>query len=353
VIVSRVGAALAAVHVTALAVLAAFAMSGRMKLNAKKLLPFLGLSVGSVAMVLVGSSLYFNYVASSEYEGYRLFVEMEMAAEPVASKAYDLGEASSDGRPALERFEGGAALRFCYGPDALPFAFRNANGNLVGFNVEMAHLLARDLGVPLEFVRVESDEAPGALQGGLCDMAMAIIPMTPEMSRRVAFTIPYMSETAAFLVRDHRREEFSTRDALMSHGALRIGIPDVPYYERLAGTYLPQAEWVKMDSPRPFLRGDVDDLDAYIYTAEAGSAWTLIYPEYSVAVPKPDTLSIPNAASVRIDDEEWHAYLNLWIRLKLEGGEIGELHDRWILGKEAKRGKPRWCVCRDVLGWMD
>ena len=38
-------------------------------------------------------------------------------------------------------------LRVGYNPDRLPFTFFNTAGDLVGFDVEMAHRLARELGV--------------------------------------------------------------------------------------------------------------------------------------------------------------------------------------------------------------
>ena len=43
-------------------------------------------------------------------------------------------------------------VRVGYLPDSLPFAFRNEDGEVVGFDVEMAHNLAGDLGVELEKV---------------------------------------------------------------------------------------------------------------------------------------------------------------------------------------------------------
>ena len=45
-------------------------------------------------------------------------------------------------------------LRVGYLPDALPFAFINEQGDLVGFDIELAHHLAGELGVTLAFVPV-------------------------------------------------------------------------------------------------------------------------------------------------------------------------------------------------------
>ena len=47
-----------------------------------------------------------------------------------------------------------------------------------------------------------------------------------------------------------------------------------------------------LNSLREFFGAKRDDLDALVYSAEAGSAWTLIYPAYTVAVPQPDVLAV-------------------------------------------------------------
>ena len=50
-------------------------------------------------------------------------------------------------------------LRVGVWADRLPFAFVNRDGHLVGFDVEMAQLLARDLGVKVEFIEMEDSTA--------------------------------------------------------------------------------------------------------------------------------------------------------------------------------------------------
>ena len=43
--------------------------------------------------------------------------------------------------------------------DRLPFVFLNGEGQLVGYNIEMAQLLAGDLGVKVEFIEMEDLKA--------------------------------------------------------------------------------------------------------------------------------------------------------------------------------------------------
>jgi len=354
VIASRFAMMLATMNIAALALLGVCAMRGRMKLRVKGIVPYLGATAAAVTLALGGSYLFFTHVIDREYEGYRIFAEMDLLAEPVPATIRDDPKAiPSDPRPSLDRIHDRGNLRICYRSDALPFAFKNTSGRLVGFDVAVAHHLARHLGVTLEFVNVEKTAVPGALQDGICEVAMSGIAVTPERSRQVAFTAYHMDETVALLVPDHRRDEFNSKEALQSHDHLRLGMPDSPYYEDKVRKYLPQAELVIMDSPRPYLRGDVKDLDAFVYTAEAASAWTLVYPDFTVAVPKPDILRAPIAYAVKLDDLEWLRYLDTWIELKRKDRTFDDAYDYWILGRDAAKKGPRWSVIRDVLGWVD
>jgi len=54
-----------------------------------------------------------------------------------------------------------------------------------------------------------------------------------------------------------------------------------------------ECELVIQDPPRAFLRGERQEIDAFLLSAEAGSAWTLIYPKFAVAVPRIDVLALP------------------------------------------------------------
>ena len=57
--------------------------------------------------------------------------------------------------------------------DRLPFVFLNGEGQLVGYNIEMAQLLAGDLGVKVEFIEMEDLKAlPRLLATGRIDLAM-------------------------------------------------------------------------------------------------------------------------------------------------------------------------------------
>jgi len=355
VIASRFGTMLGAMSVLVLALLGGCAMGGALVFRFGRLLRFAVLSAAAVLVTLIGIRVFFTYVVHQNYEGYRNFVEMDLSTEPAPVEVYETPPAGDPDPtlPTLERIRQRGALRVGYSSDSLPFAFVNASNRVVGLDIELAHILAKQLGVSLELVPIDVSPAPQYLREGICDIVVGGQPMRPELFQYVSFSTPYMDETIAFVVRDHRRDDFSSRDAVQNLKKPRIGAMDVPYYVDLVRDYIPQAEIVLLSSPREFFRDESDNLDALLLTAEAGSAWSLVYPSFSVVVPQPDIVAVPLVYLVKEGDRGMVEYLNMFIELKKKDGTIQKLYEHWMLGKQAGRKGPRWSVIRDVLHWVD
>lgn len=114
---------------------------------------------------------------------------------------------------------------------------------------------------------------------------------------------------------------------------------------------LPEAEVVVVDSLRRLLREGDPEFDGLLYSAESGSAWTLIYPSYSVVVPEPGRVNVPLAYAMPLGDASLASFVDTWVHLKGKDGTIAALFEHWILGRAAEDEAPRWSVLRDVLGW--
>ena len=92
-------------------------------------------------------------------------------------------------------------------------------------------------------------------------------------------------------------------------------------------------------------------LDAIVLTAERGSAYTLLHPQYSVVVPKPGLVKVPLAYVIAGRDGELARVVDTWIDLKKKDGTIDGLFSHWILGRDEGRRTRRWSVLDDVFGW--
>jgi ABC-type amino acid transport substrate-binding protein len=181
---------------------------------------------------------------------------------------------------------------------------------------------------------------------------MSTLALTPERAQVMAFSSSYMDLTLAFIVKDHRRQEFSKWETIRRLKAPLIGVPNVRYYIEKVRQSLPQATLVVINSTREFFELRGETLDALVMSAETGSAWSLLYPAYTVAIPQPDVLTVPLAYPMARGDPELVNFVNAWIELKKKDKTIAALYDYWILGKNAVPRQPRWSVVRNVLHWV-
>ena len=94
------------------------------------------------------------------------------------------------------------------------------------------------------------------------------------------------------------------------------------------------------------------DVDAAVVSADMGSAWTLLYPDYTVVPIKTD-IKWPVGYPVAGWDQELGLFMNRWIDMKKQDGTIQKEYDYWILGQATKRKQPRWSVIRNVLHWVE
>ena len=322
---------------------------GRLLRNGVITLVLLALSVG-------GARAFFAYTLDTTYRKDEIIAGMQLLRFPGAATVYTaappLAPLPAAQTSRLEHIQTHKLLRVGYLPDNLPFAYFNGKGDLVGFDIEMAHLLARDLGVQLAFVPVVRDRMTEQVNAGYCDIVMSGTVITPERAQMVTFSAPYTDATLAFVVPDHRLEDFSSRDAIRRLKAPRIGVLNIPYYVDKVHRFLPQATIVQLNSITEFFEGKGEALDAFLYSAEAGSAWSLLYPAYTVAIPQPGVLKGPVAYPLPRGDRELADFINIWLELKKRDRTIEALYDYWILGKNAVPKQPHWSVIRNILHWV-
>lgn len=351
VVTGRFATALAAMHGVVICLLGASAMLNRMSWRRLFEVAALGLVVAGVTMSALGFAL--TRTIPYEYKGDERFVSMSLAGPPVESTQVDTPaplSADQVSQPRLQIVRERGSLRVGYLPDRLPFAYRNNAAEVVGLDMDLVHDLARNLGVRLEITRLDSAESEAALNDGRIDLLAGGIVVTPERAVRFAFTNPYFDLTLALIVRDFDRDRFADLSSVRKIDNLKLAVGRSDYYQRAVKELLPLAEIVVLDSPRAFLRGEIGEADALVYSAETGAAWTLIYPKFSVIVPRGLSFKAPVGLALPDGQAEFLNFMNTWLDLKTKNGVIARFYDHWILGKDEAGKEPRWSVMRNVLG---
>ncbi len=359
VINGRFATLLAAMNLVVFTLLATASLTGVMSVSKKRLTSYVVVSLLLTAGIIGASRAYFSIAVQNEYQKDQVIANMQSMIFPIpreVHKTIPKGAKPVDlSKPALKRIRETGILRVGYHPDHLPFTYFNDIGELVGFDIDMAQLLADELNVKLEFIPFEEERMAEQLKVGYFDLLMSGIIVTTPRLEKIVFSEPYMNATIAFIVRDHRRNEFATRKAIQDLPDLKIGIPVSvsDYFFDKIKEYLPRAEIVDVKSVREYFETNVHQLDALLYDAEGGSAWTLLYPKFQAVVPIPDIYKIPLAYPVAGRDREFADFLSQWITLRRESRDYQVLYDHWILGLSAVPKEPRWSVIRDVLKWVE
>jgi ABC-type amino acid transport substrate-binding protein len=245
----------------------------------------------------------------------------------------------------LGRMKRRGILRVGYYENSMPFVFENDSGNLVGFDIDMAHQLARDLDVSLEFVPITTGKLIPWLKADYYDIVMSDVFLSSEYAKEIMLSKSYMEVSLALLTKN----EFNSFNSFQE--AIALDTFTLGYFVRkeIAQdfiSYFPKGGIVGMDSYDSLFSDSYTDslkMDALLTSAERASAWTVFHPDYKVVNPLPyhmyNSLVFPLAT-----DEVWREYVNRWIDYREKDGTIQRMYDQWILGKEYRQSTASWSV---------
>ncbi|MGI9471015.1 MAG: cation:dicarboxylate symporter family transporter [Rubripirellula sp.] len=353
-ITTRLADVVGVMHLMALTVIVTQSLQGQLRIRWMRLF---GSSVLLVVCLVIVCAASRWYLASTKVE-YNLderFLTLEIIDRHDDVVVYEVGDELPEREPyegsTLDRLREQKLLRVGYHPDHLPYSFFNRKNQLVGFDVELMHRLAKRLDIRLEFIPYEYETVIDQIDSDEIDIAVSGLVINPERLLRVGFTQPYQNATVSVVVPDHRRDELDVRvgdkfaPSIRRLGALQ---EDIAENSRRA---FPEVEVVVVDSVRSFFDGEREDLDGMIMSAEEGAAWNVLYPDHAVVLSSP-LIQRPLGLAVHRDDSDWVRFLDRWIDFEKMDDTLGRLQTYWVEGGGTKEKEPRWCVIRNVLHWV-
>ncbi|MEH6569479.1 MAG: cation:dicarboxylase symporter family transporter [Halioglobus sp.] len=356
IVVGRFGAMLAALHIIVLSIIGTLALSGALQFRAAILLRYIALSLISLLVLVVVLRAYFLVFVPEPPPREAVLADLRLMNERVeAQVSTTVPEPSATQLPGsrLDQILGSGVLKVGYRPKNLPCSFLTPEGELVGFDVEMAHILAEDIGASLEFVPFEFDRLNTMLNSGQIDMAMSCIASLPDRYALASFSRAYLDLTLAFIVPDHERKLYADLELLRRKKDLTIALVSSHYFEPSIRALLPDAKIVFLGGAEDFFNGGDQGADALLSSAEEGSAYSYRYPHFTVVKARNGTFRFPASYAVPKGDIEMMEFVSNWVNLKKTEGTVTQLYDYWMLGGGAKSREPRWSVVRNVLGWVD
>ena len=132
---------------------------------------------------------------------------------------------------------------------APPFGYRDDKGEVAGFDIDMARILARTLfGDPgkVTFEVLAQDARWAAVQAGKVDVAMMATTIYPDRAQKVAFTRAYVDSGFAILV---RKDSKLTTLEQVNDPKVKVASRTFPAQKARLARYFPKAQPLFFDSP--------------------------------------------------------------------------------------------------------
>ncbi|TDT45650.1 ABC transporter substrate-binding protein [Fonticella tunisiensis] len=126
--------------------------------------------------------------------------------------------------------------------DYPPYEFHkeiNGKDEIVGFDIEIAKEIAKDLGVELEIKDMKFDGLLAALQAGKIDLVIAGMTPTEERKKSVDFSNIYYKAEQAVIVRAEDKDKYKTTDDLKGK---KIGVQKGTTQEQIAKDEIQNAQ---------------------------------------------------------------------------------------------------------------
>jgi Na+/H+-dicarboxylate symporter/ABC-type amino acid transport substrate-binding protein len=356
VINGQFGSATAAMHTLTLAILGSHFMAGRTHVSRARLLGFVGVTVVVVGAFLAGSRVLLARVlpepesAATAFDRLRVSGAWGRLASVVAAGEADPADETPPVGQRLDAILKRSVLRVCVAPDAVPWSFVNGRGEVVGFEMDIAHAVAVQLHTRLWFVTVDRTEKGSALAQGTCDLSIGRV--VSSQAATMAFSRPLTHEAWAFLTHDYRLSDFSTLENIRELHAPRLAVFREPEFIERLKALLPDAQITSVDSIPEFANAPPERFDAMFTGFDRGTAASLMYPEFGVVIPTPSPGSVPMAFIVPKGEESLLDVVNAIADVGSSSGLFQQKLDYWLGGPgRLADATPRWSIAGNVLGW--
>ena len=210
--------------------------------------------------------------------------------------------------------------------DLPPYGILNAQQEPDGFDVEVAKLLGKYLGVKVNLVQITAPNRIPFLVTNKVDLIVATLGITPERAKQVLFSIPYGAiENVVFGPKDKAIK------SLADLKGLRVGVPRGTVQDVILTSTL--GSDVKMsrfdDDPSTYQALLTGQVDAIAETGLTGDEFYAKNPGPGIER-KFTLLQQPNGITMRKAQWNLHQWVNTFVYFVKNNGELNAIHEKWF-----------------------
>ena len=209
---------------------------------------------------------------------------------------------------------------------APPYDSVDKNGNIVGYHVDVAHLIGKELGVEVDIVPVNNSSRVAALESKRIDIQIAQTTPTPQRAKVLMFTSPYGSYQLSIIGKKGdvitKPEEMAGKSVSVPKGSIQ----DMT----LSGMNIPNLTIVRFDDDatamQALVSSKVDMTGSLAVMAMDFLKREGLSEKFEVKFPLQTRYF---SIAVRKDAFELHQWLNTFLFCINISGELDDLHRKW------------------------
>lgn len=212
----------------------------------------------------------------------------------------------------------------------VPWAMNDKEGNLIGFEIDVATALAKDMGVKVEFIPTKWSGIIPALLTGKFDVIIGGMGITEERTKKVDFSDPY-DYTGMSIVASRKKapgytnlSDFNKSDIII---AARLGTTAAD----AAKKNFPNAQLKLFDDEAQAIQELLTDRVHAVVASSPLPEFQAIKYSSRFYLPLNDTFTKePIGFAMRKNEDSLKDYFNSWIKKRWEDGFLGDRKKYWF-----------------------
>ena len=216
----------------------------------------------------------------------------------------------------------------------VPWTMQDKNGEYIGFEVDVAKRLAKDLGVGLELVPTKFAGIIPALLADKFDIIIGSVSVTPERNLKGNFSIPYDYATIEALANREKTKNFKFPDDY-DRPEVTIAVRSGSTPALVAKKMFPRATIRPFDDEAPAVQDVVSGRSHLMLSSAPLPAFESLKNPDVLYQPTTEPLSRqPVGFVVRKGDLDSLNVLDNWIRTVEEEGWLKDRRNYWFRGRD-------------------
>ncbi|MEZ8104623.1 transporter substrate-binding domain-containing protein [Vibrio cortegadensis] len=212
----------------------------------------------------------------------------------------------------------------------VPWAMRNKQGELIGFEIDVAKRLAKDSGWKVEFVPTSWDGIIPALLAKKFDVIIGGMSITSEREKSVLFSIPYSHSGVQLTANKDLADGYSSFDDFNSR-RVKIAARRGAFTVQVARETFPKAKILQFDDDAQAFQEVLNGNAHAVIASSPKPEHETIKHSNTLFLPFTERLSKGNEAfAVRLGEDDKKAFFNQWIQARTEDGWLSERYEYWF-----------------------